>query len=153
MNTQSQNILNNFRFVFILLVAAFAVGQSLPVQAEEILLDRAASGDAAAQFELGRYYGEKAQSLEDFRKAYFWMKKAAEQGMGKAQFFVADMYCSGSGVIQSYIDAYAWHSLAAQKGVTAAEEKMEIMEQLFLTPDDMQRALKIVSGVEKRSKE
>ncbi len=73
--------------------------------------------------------------------------------MGKAQFFVADMYCSGSGVPQSYIYAYAWHYLAAQNGVSAAEEKMEALEQLFLTPDDIQEALNIARRLEEGSRE
>ena len=153
MQIHNQNILLLSRFAFILFVVSLSVGQSWSVQAKEGLQDRAASGDVAAQYELGRYYEKNAQSLEDFRKAYFWTKKAAEQGMGKAQFLVADMYCSGSGVAQSYIYAYAWHSLAAQNGISAAEEKMEILEQLFLTPDDIRKALQIVSGVEKGSKE
>jgi len=120
-------------------------------QTDGNLLTNAEPGDAAAQLKRGRYYETNAQSLEDFRKAYFWMKKAAEQGMGKAQFFVADMYCRGSGVEQSYLYAYVWHSLAAQNGVTAAEEKMEMLEELFLTPSEIQEALIIGSKIERKN--
>ena len=131
-------------FVFLLLFVSAPSGLA---QTTEELQEKAKSGDVAAQFDLGHYYKSNAQSLEDFRRAYFWMKQAAEQGMGKAQFFVADMYCSGSGVEQSYINAYVWHSLAAQNGVTAAEEKMEMLEELFLTPAEVQEALTIRSKI------
>ncbi len=145
MNTHNQNGLLLFRLVFILFVVCFSVGA---VQAAENLQKNAESGDATAQFALGRNYTDNGRSLEDLNNAYFWTRKAAEQGMGKAQFHVADMYCSGSGVTQSYIHAYAWHSLAAQNGVTAAEEKMEILEELFLTADDIQKALEIAGRFE-----
>jgi TPR repeat protein len=153
MNAQNQNILFIFSLVFVLFMVSFGVGESRLAQAGESLRDRAVSGDVTAQFAYGEYYRNTAQSLEDFGKAFFWTKKAAEQGMGKAQVFVADMYCSGSGVAQSYIYAYAWHYLAAQNGVSAAEEKMETLGQLFLTPDDIQEALNIVRRLEVRSKE
>ncbi len=145
MNTHNQNGLLLFRLVFILFLVCFSVGS---VQAAENLQKNAESGDATAQFELGRNYTDNGRSLEGFSQGYYWMRKAAEQGMGKAQFCVADMYCSGSGVEQSYIQAYAWHSLAAQNGVTAAEEKMEILEAFFLTVDDIQKALEIAGRFE-----
>lgn len=137
-----------YHFVLVLFVVPLTMGQIGPVQAGESLQRAAESGDVAAQFELGQQYRNEVRSFEDFKKAYFWTKKAAEQGMAKAQFFIADMYCSGSGVTQSYIYAYAWHYLAAKGGFPSAEEKMEILEQLFLTPDDIKEALKVVSGIE-----
>jgi len=137
-----------YYFILVLFVVLPAIGQVGPVHAGESLLRIAESGDAEAQFEFGRQYGNDASSVEDFQKAYFWIRKAAEQGMAKAQFLIADMYCSGSGVTQSYIDAYAWHYLAAKSGFSAAEEKIEILEQLFLTPDDIEEALKIADGIE-----
>ncbi len=79
------------------------------------------------------------------------MKQAAEQGMGKARFFVADMYCSGSGVAQSCTSAYVWHFLAAQNGVTAAEEKMEMLEELFLKPAEVQDALTTGSRIKRET--
>ena len=141
---------NNIFYYFILVsfVVLPTMGQIGAVHAGESLQKTAESGDVGAQFELGRQYGNDASSVEDFQKAYFWIRKAAEQGMAKAQFLVADMYCSGSGVTQSYIDAYAWHYLAAKGGFSAAEEKIEILGQLFLTPDDIEEALKIAAGIE-----
>lgn len=124
------------------------MGQIGPIQAGESLQRAAESGDVEAQFELGQQYRKDARSFEDFKKAFFWTRKAAEQGMAKAQFVIADMYCSGSGVTQNYVYAYAWHYLAAKGGLPDAEEKMETLEQLFLTPDDIKEALNVATGIE-----
>ena len=145
---QNHSIQIFYHFVLVLFVVPLTMGQNGPVQAGESLQRAAESGDVAAQFELGQQYKKDARSFEDFIKAFFWTKKAAEQGMAKAQFFTADMYCSGSGVTQSYIYAYAWHYLAAMGGLPTAEEKMEILEQLFLTPDDIKEALKVATAIE-----
>ena len=145
---KNHSLLKYYHLIFVLFVFLLTMGQIGPVQAGESLQRAAESGDVAAQFELGQQYRNDARSFEDFQKAYFWTRKAAEQGMAKAQFVIADMYCSGSGVTQSYIYAYAWHYLAAKGGLPTAEEKMETLEQLFLTPDDIKKALKVVTAIE-----
>ena len=142
----NKKVLKTLSLFFVFLSLIVSVTYSLAQSMEE-LQKNAESGDVAAQYDLGHYFKNNAQSLEDLRRAYFWMKQAAVQGMGKAQFFIAEMYCSGSGVEQSYTSAYVWHSLAAENGVLAAEEKMEMLEELFLTPAEVQEALNTGSRI------
>jgi len=153
MHTQKTEKRIIFLFVLSLISVWMAGGQIDVVRAEDPLQMAAESGDAAAQYELGQRYNHNSASVEDFKKGFFWIKKAAEGGMAKAQFFVGDMYCSGRGVEQSYIHAYAWHHLAAAGGSAAAEGKMEILRDNFLTDDDIKEALRIAAEIKKKMKQ
>ncbi len=141
--------------LFILLSALFCCALLVSTYvrcgyAEYPLLSAARSGDAAAQYKLALQYTQNLKSQADVKNAFFWMKKAALQGVAKAQFFVGDMYCNGSGAEQSYIHGYVWHTLAAEGGFSAAEEKLEILQEIMLTERDIQEALQIVAGLKEK---
>ena len=67
------------------------------VQKFNVAIDRldAASGDACAQFRLGRAYDNGNGVGQDKETAIRWYLQAAEQGYAKAQYNLGVSYCSG----------------------------------------------------------
>ena len=49
---------------------------------------------------------------QDYKEAFKWYLKAAEQGVAEAQYNLSDMYENGRGIPKSLIDAYMWLSVA-----------------------------------------
>jgi uncharacterized protein len=80
------------------------------------LQKRADSGDAAAQFALGKAYesGDGLPNRAD--QAAIWYRKAAEQGNEKAQNNLAILYWTGDGVEQDKAEAVSWYRKAARQG-------------------------------------
>lgn len=54
----------------------------------EYYLIEAEQNNAKAQFNLGVMYDEGRYVSQDYKKAYEWYAKAAEQGYTKAQYYV-----------------------------------------------------------------
>ena len=82
-------------------------------QALADLQQRAAAGDATAQFEFGvlYYYGQGV--AQDYGQARAWWEKAAAQGHADAQYILGILYDEGRGVVQDYAQARAWYEKAA----------------------------------------
>ena len=90
--------------------------------------ERAESGDAAAQFELGDHYlieAGKARSQRrvqrDEKRAFEWYSKSAEQGFAMAQFNLGRMYLLGRGVPQDKSLGVDWQVKAAEQGLAEAQ--------------------------------
>ena len=64
----------------------------------------ASRGFAMGQYDLGRMFAKG----KDYKHAYEWYKKAADQGYGDAQCAIALMYKNGDGVRYSYAEAFKW---------------------------------------------
>jgi TPR repeat protein len=78
----------------------------------------AASGEAAAQFNLGVLYDSRLDdngyAVEGNRaEAIKWLLAAAEQGLPRAQSRLAELYAAGPNTSGSYVNACAWFLLAA----------------------------------------
>ncbi|TWD60236.1 Sel1 repeat-containing protein [Zymomonas mobilis] len=71
------------------------------------------AGDSQAQFSLGYAYAFGKNLPQDYEKAAFWYRKAAEQGFAPAPCQIAVAYVSGAGVSQNY-------KRAADQGYVAA---------------------------------
>jgi len=80
--------------------------------------DRAAGGDAVAQFSLGSilYYGT-AQTAEGLE----WFSKAAAQGYAPAEFQLGQVYEAGFGVTASETQALGWYRRAADHRSAAGQ--------------------------------
>jgi uncharacterized protein len=80
------------------------------------LQKRADSGDAAAQYALGRAYehGNGVPLRAD--QAAIWYRKAAEQGNDKAQNGLGVLYWFGEGVERDKTEAVRWYRKAARQG-------------------------------------
>ena len=69
-----------------------------------------------AQFNIGSMYDNGDSVAQDYKQAFKWYTKAAEQGFSSAQNNLAVMYVQGTGVLQSYVNAHMWFNLAAANG-------------------------------------
>tara|TARA_B100000959_G_scaffold136151_1_gene143114 strand:- start:38 stop:601 length:564 start_codon:yes stop_codon:yes gene_type:complete len=86
-------------------------------------------GDADAQFFLGDFYyfggiwrvGWKV----DFKEAFKWYHKAADQSHGSARTRIGAMYQYGQGVDQDFKKAIKWFRLAADQGNKDAKENLQ----------------------------
>lgn len=100
--------------------------------------DEAMQGDARAQFTLSKDLYRNAEASEDYKKAFFWCKKSADQGDAQAQynlalFYEIEWYRVASNEIQyndkKRIDAYNqsiktasyWLNKSANQGFAKAQ--------------------------------
>src|SRR2546425_10209072 len=79
------------------------------------LQKEADSGDAVAQYDLGRMYYKGEGVPKDAAKAAEWHQKAAAQGDAEAQGLLAWMYNEGIGVPSVGALADAWLNLSDRK--------------------------------------
>jgi TPR repeat protein len=80
------------------------------------LQKRADSGDAAAQFALGKAYESGNGVPQRADQAATWYRKAAEQGNEKAQNNLGLLYWFGDGVEKDKAEAIRWYRKAARQG-------------------------------------
>src|SRR5437588_2119710 len=84
------------------------------------LQQRAESGDAQAQFELGRAYEDGKNVAQDDAKAVEWFRKSADQGNVLAENSLGVMYALGRGVTRDREEALRWYKKAAKQGSAEA---------------------------------
>ncbi len=100
-------------------LAAYSVGDYETSLAEcQPLAD---TGDAIAQFCVGRLYANGFGVAMDDALALQWYGAAAEQGHGEAQFNLAVMHANGWGVEMNEQEAVKWYRLAANQGFVQAQ--------------------------------
>jgi TPR repeat protein len=88
---------------------------------------KAESGDAHAQYELGRAYAD----IWNPKEASRWYRKAAEQGVADAQYLLGQSYATGEGAPRDNVEAYAWFCLAAaQQNRQAMNARGKIVRQM-----------------------
>ncbi|MGB6386246.1 MAG: tetratricopeptide repeat protein [Terriglobales bacterium] len=80
------------------------------------LQKKADSGDAAAQFALGKAYESGNGVPKRTDQATLWYRKAADQGNQKAQSNLGLLYWLGDGVEQDKAEAVRWYRKAARQG-------------------------------------
>jgi TPR repeat protein len=79
------------------------------------LQERAQSGDAEAQFALGKAYEQGSGKPQSDEKAFKWYKASADQGNARAQNAMGVMYSLGHGVMQDKEEAIRWYHKAAKQ--------------------------------------
>jgi hypothetical protein len=97
---------------------------TLSGQSIETLKERAASGDAGAQFELGAAYFSGQGAPPDYAIAASWFRKAAEQGDAGAEYGLGGLYSEGAGVPKDYATAASWYRKAAEQGNDGAQMEL-----------------------------
>ena len=78
---------------------------------------------AAELYEKGKAYYDNKQ----YKEAYDFLKKAAEQGNADAQNNLGVMYQYGEGVSQDKAEAVRWYRKAAEQGYAAAQNNLGVM--------------------------
>lgn len=95
------------------------------------LLDKAKSGDAEAQYNLGVYLMLGIGVTKDEKEAVDWFHKAAEQGFANAQYILGFYLIRGIGVTKDEKKAVYWFREAAAQGHNDARGFIQIID-----PDD-----------------
>jgi uncharacterized protein len=105
----------------LLLTGLTAVAQTTGI--DPALLDKANTGDAVAQVQVGDAYAEGKGVTRDPVQAAEWYKKAADQGNVSAELHLAVLYRDGSGKIfpRDVEQAAAWYRKAADQGDASAQ--------------------------------
>jgi TPR repeat protein len=96
------------------------VAQTAPTPFTQEMVQRAESGDAKAQFELGRAYEDGKGVPQDDDQAAGWFHKAADQGNAQAQNSLGVMYALGRGVQRDKQEAVRWYKKASRQGQAEA---------------------------------
>ena len=86
----------------------------------------AEQGDADAQ----HYLALNFMVEQDNQQAFYWQKKAAEQGLMTAQYLLGLMYFEGSGVLQDDKKAIKWLTKSAGQGDKRAQHYLRIALEL-----------------------
>jgi TPR repeat protein len=81
----------------------------------------AESGNASAQYNLGRIYFIGKDVPKDYVQAATWFQKAAEQGDANAQLELGLLLSYGYGVPQDYAQAAIWFQKSADQGNPEAQ--------------------------------
>jgi len=84
------------------------------------LQKKADSGDAVAQYSLGKAYESGNGVPQRADQEAIWYRKAADQGNEKAQNSLALLYWVGDGVEKDKTEAVRWYRKAARQGNTSA---------------------------------
>ena len=79
----------------------------------KILQEKANSGDARAQYELGLWWIKKVIDEKNYLKAATWFKLAAIQGLKEAQYSLGVLYDAGVGMEKDENQAFLWYHAAA----------------------------------------
>ncbi|QGM47692.1 SEL1-like repeat protein [Methylocystis heyeri] len=87
----------------------------------------AATGDAAAQYELGSRYADGRGLPRDNKAAAEWFQKAAEQGLAPAQYRLGSYYEKGIGVERDYTRARKLYEQAAEAGNARAMHNLAVL--------------------------
>jgi uncharacterized protein len=101
----------------LLLSAMPAVCQTTGTVPISGLVKHAETGDAAAQFELGRAYEDGKGVEQNDEKAVEWLRKSADQGNAPAENAMGVMYALGRGVQRDKEEAVRWYKKAAKQGL------------------------------------
>ena len=118
----------------VLLVVGACVWSNTPEQIAE-WRERAARGEAVAQYNPGVAYRTGSGVPEDKKEAVKWYKKAAEQGLKEAQFGLGAAYSFGRGVPVDYKEALKWFRKSAEQG----NMKAQVVDRKFNCSDLIRR--------------
>ena len=113
----------------IFLSAALMYAQAPDQPRRPSLRERAETGDAEAQFTLGKNYEAGRSGLKkDYTQAQHWYRQAALQSDPFAQASLAILYRFGKGVPQDNVQAYMWFQLAIDRLTGADRQSIQELQ-------------------------
>ncbi len=131
------------RTLLLFLISVIAYSQP----ARPPLRERATSGDADAQFTLGKNYEAGRGGLKkDFAEAARWYLKSAKQGNVYAQASLGILYRAGKGLPQDNVQAEMWFSIAADHAIPGDRDSIAEMRDsvaAHLTPPQLAEAKRL----------
>jgi hypothetical protein len=108
-------------------------------------LPLAEAGDPRAQNNIGYLYRKGFGVPLDEVAAAEWYRRAAEQGHVAAMANLGYMYDEGRGVVRDYVQSYNWFLLAVQNGDEEAVEHLKILEEDFMTLEQVAEAKRLAA--------
>jgi len=84
----------------------------------------AETGDAYAQYCMGKIYREGKIVIPDAEIVKAWLKQAAAQDLSSAQYALADLLLSNDLTVQDHNAGWRWMGAAAENGNSAAQYRM-----------------------------
>ena len=109
-----------------------------PLNSLSAVQQRAANGDAIAQYDLGTRYLKGKDVKQDNAAALAWFQQAAEKNNAEAQFMLGGMYDEGLAVAQDFQTAAEWNLRAAEQGHAGA---LYNLGMLYIVGDGVPRDL------------
>ncbi|MCC0028926.1 MAG: SEL1-like repeat protein [Brucellaceae bacterium] len=106
---------------------AASVNMPPPDAGPVTLREAAASGNAAAMFEIAARYGDGRNGQQDLGEAFKWYKMAAESGFAPAQYRLGSLYEKGIGVERDIPQAKTWYQMAAAQGNASAMHNLAVL--------------------------
>lgn len=103
-----------------LVVTDYVPAKQVAVPNLAALQQAANSGDATAQYNLGKLYAEGLGVPKSHRKAMDYWRLSAGQGYAPAQYGLGWMYFNGRGVVTDFKEGCKWMRSASQQGVQEA---------------------------------
>lgn len=89
--------------------------------------DKAFAGDPKAQHDLAAIYtAGHGGAPQDYQRAMFWFRKAAEQGIANAAYNLGVLYHQGMGASPDILEAIRWYETAATLGHPEAQYNLGI---------------------------
>src|SRR5262245_16672054 len=101
--------------------------QPAPVPDLQATKTKAESGDASAQFTLGRIHAKGQRVPMDYATAAKWYRLSADQGNAEGQNALGELYEAGQGVKQNNAEAVDWYRKAAEQGHVGGQYNLGTM--------------------------
>jgi len=98
-----------------------------PSGTRNALRTAAASGNPAAQYEVGLRYARGGGVPQDYGQAAYWFELAGKQNLAIAQYRLATLFEKGRGVAQDMEQARGWYERAAQAGNVKAMHNLAVI--------------------------
>ena len=99
------------------------------------------SGSVEAMYNIANMYYLGQGVLKDYKIAYNWYKRAADEGDALSMYNISLLYERGEGVDQDAGDSFDWCQRAAKSGLPLAMYKLGLMYiQGFGVSQDMSQA-------------
>jgi len=86
-------------------------------QSAKWLFSACEGGDADALKKIG----DVCYRVKDYKQAFKWYLKLANQGNAEAQSLLGQMYSNGLGVVEDRVEAAKWHRKAAEQGIVLSQ--------------------------------
>jgi TPR repeat protein len=106
------------------------------------LEQKAKSGDAKAQVQLGLAYATGDGIPQNEAESVKWFRMAADQGDAGGEYYLSEMYATGRGVPVDFAEALKWLRKAADQGEAHAQYNLAAMyvQGLGVSKDDVEAA-------------
>ena len=135
--------MNYIMKLLLFFVTFIALSQGCSLHKSEVheLDYQAQAGNIRAQSELGDLYlfGEQDNEV-DYKKAFYWYKKAADQGDAKSQYNLAIMYLNGYGIEMNKSKAVEYYRKSAEQGDSDSQLQLGIR---YLNGEGVSQDLKL----------